>query len=50
MSKYICNVCGKSAFFFHKKKWYCAVTTIFGKFNLKGICKNDQRKRGLKEE
>lgn len=40
MSKAICNICGKSAFFFHRK-WYCAVTTIFGNFNLKGICKND---------
>lgn len=38
--KAICNECNKEAFFYNGK-WWCAVVSDIGSFNLTGTCKDD---------
>jgi len=41
--KAVCNQCKQDAFFFNGK-WWCAVLSKMGSFNLTGTCKNDIRR------
>lgn len=37
-----CNVCGKKATINSDKKWWCSFKSGFGKFNIRGYCKNEK--------
>ena len=43
LNKAVC-ACKKPGKIFYKRKWYCAVETYEGAFNLVGYCKTNRRK------
>lgn len=38
-TKKVCNKCGQSAKIWYNNKWWCATTTLMGKYNIIGFCK-----------
>lgn len=38
--------CGAEGKIWYAKRWWCAMTSEFGDFNVKGYCKKEKKKDG----
>ena len=48
VGKALCHKCNQPAKLYYKKKWWCAIESDMGSFNMKGQCKN-QKPKGKNE-
>ena len=48
VGKALCHKCNQPAKLYYKKKWWCAIESDMGTFNMKGQCKN-QKPKGKNE-
>jgi hypothetical protein len=44
VGKALCHKCKQPAKLYYAKKWWCAVESDMGTFNMKGQCKNQKPK------
>lgn len=42
-SNAVCNKCKAEGKIWYRGKWWCAIETDFGDFNMKGYCKKDKK-------